>query len=100
MKYMSFKEFIDLYGLKDQATSNIKTKEVLDKLTIPSGIYMRYDKFTTPLGIVNLHPTEGTHWFMFSDKFYFGSNGCLPFFKHNETNKKWSLFRISNSERR
>ena len=71
MNCLSFKEFVDNYGLKDEATSNIKIKEVLDtlcasgKLTIPVGIYMRDDKFTTDSGIVNLHPTKGTHWVMF-----------------------------------
>ena len=39
---------------------------------------MRDDKFTTTSGIVNLHPTKGTHWVMFSDKFYFDSYGCPP----------------------
>ena len=78
MNCLSFKEFVDKYGLKDEATSNLKIKEVLDKLTIPVGIYMRDDKFTTTAGIVNLHPTKGTHWVMFSDKFHFDSYGCPP----------------------
>ena len=56
MNYLSFEEFVEKYGLKDEATSNVKLKEVLDKLTIPVGIYMRDDKFTTDSGIVNLHP--------------------------------------------
>ena len=34
--------------------------------------------FTTIGGIVNLHSTKGTHWVMFSDKFYFDSYGCPP----------------------
>ena len=76
--YLSFKEFVDKYGLKDEATSNIKIKEVLDKLTIPVGIYMRDDKFTTDSGIVNLHPTKGTHWVMFTNQNYFDSYGCPP----------------------
>ena len=81
---MSLKEFVDKYGLKDEATSNIKIKVVLDtlcasgKLTIPVGIYMRDDKFTTDSGIVNLHPTKGTHWVMFVNEFYFDSYGCPP----------------------
>ena len=84
MNYLSFKEFVVKYGLKDEATSNIEIKEVLDtlcasgKLTIPVGIYMRDDKFNTTSGIVNLHPTKGTHWVMFSGKFYFDSYGCPP----------------------
>ena len=77
MNCLSFKEIVDKNGLKDEATSNIKRKEFLDKLTIAVGIYMRDDKFTTTAGIVNLHPTKGTHWVMFSGKFYFDSFGCL-----------------------
>ena len=75
---MSFKEFVDMYGLKDQATSNIKIKEVLDELTFPAVIYTRDDKFTTTAGIVNLHPTKGTHWVMYTNKKYFDSFGCQP----------------------
>ena len=30
---------------------------------------MRDDAFTTTAGIINLHPTQGTHWVMFSIKF-------------------------------
>ena len=39
---------------------------------------MRDDKFTTTAGIVNLHPTEGTHWVMFTNQNYFDSYGCPP----------------------
>ena len=39
---------------------------------------MRDDKFTTTSGIVNLHPTKGTHWVMFVTEFYFDSYGCPP----------------------
>ena len=39
------------------------------------GIYIRDDKFTTPSGLVNLHRTEGTHWVMFVNEFYFDSYG-------------------------
>ena len=46
-QYLSFKEFVEKYRLKNEATSNVKIKEILDKLTIPAGIYMRDDKFTT-----------------------------------------------------
>ena len=70
MKYLSFQEFefVRKYGLKNEATSNIKMKEILDILELKStGIYMRDDKFTTPSGIVNLHPTKGTHWVLFSN---------------------------------
>ena len=108
MNYLSFKEFVEKYGLKDEATSNVKIKEILDTLSTQSafgafgilklnstGIYMRDDKFTTTSGIVNLHPTEGTHWV----KFYFDSYGCPPPTNIlNHILKKY-LFRISNSEK-
>ena len=79
---LSFKELVEKYGLKNEATSNVNIKELLDELTIrvasPTGIYMRDDKFTTTSGIVNLHPTTGTHWVMFVNEFYFDSYGCPP----------------------
>ena len=56
LRYLSFKEFVEKYGLKMKQRL-IKIKEI----NIPCGIYMREDKFTTPSGIVNLHPTKGTH---------------------------------------
>ena len=62
MNCLSFKEFVEKYGLKNEATSNVKIKEILDMLNLNStGIYMKDDKFTTPSGIVNLHATIGTH---------------------------------------
>ena len=78
MKYLSFKEFVEKYGLKNEATSNVKIKEILNELKIPCGIYMRDDKFTTDSGIVNLHPTKGTYWVMFINEHYFDSYGCPP----------------------
>ena len=39
---------------------------------------MRNAKFTTYSGIINLHPTKGTHWVMFVTEFYFDSYGCPP----------------------
>ena len=69
MNYLSFKEFVEKYGLKNEATSNVKIKETLNKIKIPCWIYMRDDKFTTDSGIVNLHPSEGAHWVMFDNEF-------------------------------
>ena len=77
MNYLSFKEFVNKYGLKNEATSNVK-KEILIELNIPCGIYMRDDKFNTTSGIVNLHPSVGTHWVMLTNQNYFDSNGCPP----------------------
>ena len=39
---------------------------------------MRDDKFTTPPGKVNLHPTKRTQWVMYTNKNYFDSYGCPP----------------------
>ena len=63
MNYLSFKEFVDKYGLKDEATNNMKIQQVLNKLHLPTKVYMRDDTFSTDSGrIVNLQPTKGTHW--------------------------------------
>ena len=78
MNYLSFKEFVDKYRLKNEATSNVEIKEILKLMNTSCGIYMRDDKFITTSGIVNLHPTKGTHWVMFVNEFYFDSYGCPP----------------------
>ena len=65
--YLSFKDFVEKYGLKNEATSNVKIKEILKLMNTSCGIYMRDDKFTTTSGIVNLHPTKGTHWVMYKN---------------------------------
>ena len=78
MNYLSFKEFVNKHGSKNEATSNVEIKENLKLMNTSCGIYMRDDKFTTTSGIVNLHPTKGTHWVMFVNEFYFDSYGCPP----------------------
>ena len=75
MNYLSFKEFVNEYGLKE-ATSNVEIKEILKLMNTSCGIYMRDDKFITTSGIVNLHPTKGKHWVMFTNQNYFDSYGC------------------------
>ena len=77
--YLSLKDFVEKYGLKNEATFNVKIKEILKLMNITEcGIYMRDDKFNTTSGIVNLHPTKGTHWVMFTNQNYFDSYGCPP----------------------
>ena len=78
MNYLSFKEFVNKYGFKNDATSNVEIKEILKLMNTCCGIYMRDDKFITTSGIVNLHPTKGTHWVMFTNQNYFDSYGCPP----------------------
>ena len=78
MNYLSFKQFVDKYGLKNEATSNVEIKEILKLMNTSCGIHMRDDKFNTTSGIVNLHPTKGTHWVMFTNQNYFDSYAyCL-----------------------
>ena len=78
MNYLSFKEFVNNYRLKKEATSNVEIKEILKLMNTSCGTYMRDDKFITTSGIVNLHPTKGTHWVMFTNQNYFDSYGCPP----------------------
>ena len=42
------------------------------------GIYLRDGFFLTIYGIVNLHPSRGTHWVLYKKDCYFDSYGCPP----------------------
>ena len=77
-KFDSFKEFLIKHNLKNEATSNLKIQEVLNKLGIKAGIFMRDSNITNEIAIVNLHPTKGTHWVLVIHNFYFDSYGCPP----------------------
>ena len=61
---MAFKDFVCKHKLKNKATSNVKIYEVLKLIGLDSklGIYMRDGSFSTDFGVVNLHPSKGTHW--------------------------------------
>ena len=76
---MSFNEFIKKHNLRNQATSNIKIQQVLNSVGLNNvGIYLRDGPFSTDLGIVNLHPSKGTHWACYINENYFDSYGCSP----------------------
>ena len=101
MVFLSFKEFVERYEINNEATSNIKMKDIRDILKLNStGIYMRDDKFTTTAGKVNLHPTKETHWVLFSNQNYFDSDGCPPptnikrFLLHNRKKGIYSEYQI------
>ena len=49
-----------------KATSNIKLYEVFKKMGLDSklGIFLRDEPFSSDIGIVNLHASKGTHWFL------------------------------------
>ena len=77
---MTFDDFIKKYKLKNKATSNIKIQQVLSSLSLNDvGIYIRDGPFKSDIGIVNLHPSKGTHWVSYLNENYFDSYGCaLP----------------------
>ena len=56
-------DFVHKYKKENKATSNIKIYEVLKNIGLDSkvGIYLRDGDFSTKYGIVNLHPSRGTH---------------------------------------
>ena len=76
---MTFNDFIKKYKLKNEATSNIKIQNILSSLSLNDvGIYLRDGPFSSDIGIVNLHPSKGTHWVCYINENYFDSYGCSP----------------------
>ena len=60
---MTFNDFVKKFNLKNKATSNIKIQHVFSSLSLDDvGIYLRDGQFSSDIGIVNLHPSKGTHW--------------------------------------
>ena len=55
-----------------------KIEEIQNKLGIKRINYTRDNNFSTQDGIVNLHPTKGTHWFCHIDNSSVHSFGCQP----------------------
>ena len=76
---MTFNDFIKKYNLKNKATSNIKVQQILSYLGLSDvGIYLKDGPFSSNIGIVNLHPSKGTHWVCYINENYFDSYGCVP----------------------
>ena len=76
---ITFNEFIKKYNLKNKSTSIIKIQQVLSPLGLNNvGIYLRNGVFKSDIGIVNLHPSKGTHWVCYINENYFDSYGCVP----------------------
>ena len=88
---MTFNVFIKKYKLKNKATSNIKIQQVLSSFSLKYiRIYLRDGLFETDIGILNLHPSKGTHGVCYVNENCFDSYGCvLP--------KKLSRFIIKRS---
>ena len=77
---MTFNDFVKKDNLKNKATSNIKIYEVLKNIRLDTkvGIYLGDGPFSTDIGIVNLHPSKGTHFVCYLNETYFDSYGCSP----------------------
>ena len=76
---LTFNDFFKKDNLKNKATSNIKNQQVLSILSLNGiGIYLRDGPFESDIGIVNLHPTKGAHWVLYTYENYFDSYGCVP----------------------
>ena len=89
---ISFNEFIKKHNLKNKATSNIKIQKVLNSIGLNKvGIYLRDGPFSRDIGIVNLHPSKGSHWVTYINGNYFDSFGCA-------SPKKLSKFIINRNE--
>ena len=75
---MTFNEFIKKHNLKNKATSNIKIQQVFSSVSLNDvGIYLRDGPFETDIGIVNLHPSRGTHWVSYINENYFDNCGVI-----------------------
>ena len=74
-----FNDFIKKFNLKNEAASNIKIQQVLTSIGLDYvKIYLRDGPFSSDIGIVNLHPSKGTHWVCYIKDCYFDSYGCPP----------------------
>ena len=79
MIIITFNDFIKKFNLRNKATSNIKIEQVLNSIGLNNvGIYLRLGPFKSNIGIVNLHPSKGTHWVCYINENYFDSYGCSP----------------------
>ena len=76
---ITFKDFVHNHNLKNKATSITKLYEVLEKIELHSkvAIYLRDGPFSNDIGIVNLHPSKGTHWVCYINENYFDSYGVV-----------------------
>ena len=66
------------FNLKNKATSNIKIQFLSSLSWNDVGIYFRDGRFSSDIGIVNLHPPRGTHWVLYINENYFDSYGYSP----------------------
>ena len=66
---MTFNDFFKKYNLRNKATSKIKIQQVPNSFGLNNlGIYLRDGPFSSDIGIVNLHPSKGTHWVTYKNE--------------------------------
>ena len=60
---ITFNDFLEKHNLRNKATSIIKIQHVVSSLSLDVlGIYLGDGPFSSDIGMVNLHPSKGTHW--------------------------------------
>ena len=75
---ITFNDFIRKHNLKNKATSKIKIQQVPYSIGLNNvNIYLRDGPFSSDKGIVNLHPTRGSHWVSYKNENYFDSYGFV-----------------------
>ena len=75
---MTFNDFVKKFDLKNKATSDIKIQKVLTSIGLDNvNIYLRDGPFSSDIGIVNLHPSTGSHWVCYINENYFDSYGVV-----------------------
>ena len=75
---LTFRDFIKKYKLKNKATSNTNIQQVLNSIGLNNvEIYLRDGPFSTDIGVVNLHPSKGSHWICYINENYFDSYGVV-----------------------
>ena len=75
---LSFNDFVKKFDLKNKATSNIKIQKILTSIGLDNvNIYLRDGPFSSDIGIVNLHPSKGSHCVCYINENYFDSYGVI-----------------------
>ena len=75
---VAFNDFVHKCKLKNIAKSNINVYQVFPSLSLNNvSIYSRDGPFSSDIGIVNLHPSKGTHWVVYVKENYFDIYGCV-----------------------
>ena len=72
---LSFTNVVNIFKLKNKATSDTNIKEVPKGLELKTTIYTRESKCTTNYGTLNFHPSRGTRWVSYIHEYCFDSYG-------------------------